>query len=188
MSEREGRDSGAEEDGDPVLRFLLEGLLLIVLIKFFEYFFYLASAALVYYADAGELPKCQTLLAMGADVNHRLVEDNNDTPLHRASIRGRTTIVKLLIDNGALVNSKNRIGFTPLHNAAQEGHLAIAKLLVNSGARTDATQIDGAMPIHRAAQKNRHQILTYLVTEAEVSVNVVSTAISSCPLICHHVF
>ena len=132
-------------------------------------------------ADAGDLPKCQTLLAMGADVNH--VGEDTMTPLHRASGMGRTPIVKLLIEKGALVNVKNQNGSTPLHLAAQEGHLATARLLVNSGARTDVTTMQGAMPIHCAAQNNRHHILTYLVTEARVSVNVVSTAHSSCPQI-----
>ena len=127
-------------------------------------------------AGAGDLPKCQTLLAVGADINHNVNSEHNQTPLHTASLNGRTAIVKLLIENGALVNNTDKIGFTPLHNAAQEGHLAIARLLVNSGARTDATQREGAMPIHLAAQNNRHQILTYLVTEAGVSVDVVSTA------------
>ena len=126
-------------------------------------------------ADAGDHTRCQSLLAIGADVNHIRNPEYNDTPLHMASLNGRTPIVKLLIDNGALVDSKSRNGFTPLQIAAQEGHLATARLLVNSGARTDAAQRRGAMPIHLAAQKNRHQILTYLVTEAGVSVNVVST-------------
>ena len=136
-----------------------------------------AGDALYWSAQAGDLPECQTLLAMGADVNHR--EDvYNETPLQTASRSGRTPVVKLLIENGALVNVTDNIGFTPLHMAAQEGHLASARLLVNSGARTDAASIDESMPIHRAAQHNRHQILTYLVTEAGVSVNVVSTAIS----------
>ena len=134
-----------------------------------------ASDALYWSANAGDLPKCQTLLAMGADINHNVNSEYNQTPLHTASLNGRTPIVKLLIDSGALVNITDKIGFTPLHFAAQEGHLDIARLLVNSGARTDATQIQGVMPIHSAARHNRHQILTYLVMEAGVSVNVVST-------------
>ena len=134
-----------------------------------------ASDALYWSANAGDLLECQTLLAMGADINHNVNSEYNQTPLHTASLNGRTPIVKLLIDSGALVNSADKIGFTPLHMAAQEGHLDIAQLLVNSGARTDATQMSGGMPIHQAAQHNRHQILTYLVTEAGVSVNVVST-------------
>ena len=135
-----------------------------------------ASDALYWSANAGDLLKCQTLLAMEADVSHNMNSEYNQTPLHTASLNGRTQIVKLLIENRALVNCADKIGFTPLHAAAQEGHLDIARLLVNSGARTDATSIDGAMPIHSAVQNNRHQILTYLVTEAGVSVNVVSKA------------
>ena len=50
----------------------------------------------------------------------------------------------------------------------------VTRLLVNSGARTDATQRSGVMPIHLAAQGNRHQMLTYLVMEAGVSVDLVS--------------
>ena len=136
-----------------------------------------ASNDLYWSAKEGDLPKCQTLLAIGADVNYR-VGVNNRTSLHEASLNGSTSLVKLLIEKGAVVNITDRIGFTPLHMASQEGHLATARLLVNSGARTDASQWQGFMPIHLAAQGNRHQILTYLVTEAGVSVNVVSTAIS----------
>ena len=132
-----------------------------------------SSDNLYWSAKAGDLHSCQTLLASGADVNHRTIV--NDTPLHTASKNGRTPVVKLLIDKGAFVNITDQGGFTPLHFAAMEGHLATARLLVNSGARTDAAMTNGAMPIHSAAQYNRHQILTYLVTEAGVSVNVVST-------------
>ena len=135
-----------------------------------------AGDALYWSAQAGDLPKCETLLAMGADVNHIVRADNPLTPLHEASIHGRTPIVKLLIDKGASVNITSKIGSTPLHMAAQEGHLAAARLLVTSGARTDAAKRDGAMPIHLAAQANRHEMLEYLVREAGVSVNVVSTA------------
>ena len=127
-------------------------------------------------ADAGDHTRCQSLLARGADVHHIGDPERNYTPLHRASLNGRTSVVKLLIESGANLECRSKLGSTPLHLAAQEGHLAIARLLVNSGARTDATKRDGGMPIHQAAKNNRHQILTYLVTEAGVSVNVVSTA------------
>lgn len=126
-------------------------------------------------AGAGDLLMCQALLAMGTDVNHRS-GPNNLTPLHVACLNGRTPIVEILIINGASVNITDKIDFSPLHFAAQEGHLAAARLLVTRGARTDAVQIDGGMPIHRAAQQNRHEMLEYLVREAGVSVNVVSTA------------
>ena len=135
-----------------------------------------AGNDLYWAARAGDLPRCETLLARGADVDHMVNPAYNQTPLHRASLRGRTPIVKLLIDKGASVNITDKIGGTPLHGAAQEGHLAAARLLVTHGARTDAADDDGVMPIHLAAQYNRHEMLEYLVREAGVSVNVVSTA------------
>ena len=136
-----------------------------------------ASDALYWSAWAGDLSKCEFLLARGANVNHVRVEDNY-TPLHTSSLNGRTSVVELLIDHGADIEAKARIGFTPLHYVAQEGHLATARLLVTRGARTDAAKSSGGMPIHMAATNNRHQVLEFLVTEAGVSVNVVSTAIS----------
>ena len=134
------------------------------------------SDALLWSARAGDLSQCESLLAIGANVNHVHVV-NNFTPLHEASLNGRAPVVELLIDHGADIEAKTRIGATPLHLAAQEGHLATARLLVTRGARTDAANRQGAMPIHKAAQKNRHQVLEFLVTEAGVSVNVVSAAI-----------
>ena len=135
-----------------------------------------AGDALYWSARAGDLSQCESLLAIGANVNH-VRGVNNHTPLHAASLGGRTPVVKLLIEHGADIEAKNRIGSTPLHCAAQEGHLATARLLVTRGARTDAATEYGVMPIHLAAQHNRHQVLEFLVTEAGVSVNVVSAAI-----------
>ena len=63
-------------------------------------FFNEVSDDLYWAADAGDLPECQTLLVRGANVNYE--DEDNNTPLHRASLHGRTPIVKLLIENGAL--------------------------------------------------------------------------------------
>ena len=133
------------------------------------------SDALYWAAQAGDLSQCESLLARGANVNH-VRGVYNRTPLHTASLNGRTSVVELLIEHGADIEAKDRTGFTPLHCAAQEGHLAITQLLVTRGARTDAVNEYGVMPIHKAAQYNRHLVLEFLVTEAEVSVNVVSVA------------
>ena len=132
-----------------------------------------ASNALCWSAQAGNLSQCKSFLSQGANVNH--VENlNNYTPLHLASLNGRTLVVELLIDHRADIEAKARIGFTPLLMAASEGHLATARLLVTRGARPDAANEQGVMPIHMAALANRHQVLEFLVTEAGVSVDVVS--------------
>src|SRR6202020_2940618 len=41
-------------------------------------------------------------------------DENGDTPLHIAAMMGRADIEKLLIDNGANVNARDKRGETPL--------------------------------------------------------------------------
>lgn len=41
---------------------------------------------------------------------------------------------KLLLENGAEVNAKNKPGWTPLHSAAGKGHTELCKLLLDHGA------------------------------------------------------
>lgn len=43
---------------------------------------------------------------------------NGSTPLHIASYHGMSTIISLLVDNGADINAKSLNGSTPLHSAA----------------------------------------------------------------------
>ena len=55
----------------------------------------------------------QLLIQRGADVNAR--NNNNLTPLHLASARGRTKSMELLIRHGANVNARDKENSTPLH-------------------------------------------------------------------------
>ena len=70
---------------------------------------------------------------------------NGDTPLYRASLRGRFEIVKILIEAGANVNQVNFLGpwsggiegvseYTPLMIAVSREYFDIAKLLIDAGA------------------------------------------------------
>jgi ankyrin repeat protein len=60
-------------------------------------------------------PNIAKFLHHGADVH--AVSDMGKTPLHMATQTGRSDMVKLLLDGGALVNKKRRLGLTPLHYA-----------------------------------------------------------------------
>lgn len=50
--------------------------------------------------------------AQGNDVN--AVDDNGDTAMHGAVLRGNNSVVQYLADNGAKLSVKNSIGWTPL--------------------------------------------------------------------------
>jgi len=57
-----------------------------------------------------------------ANVNMR-VEQNNETPLHRAVVRNNLEIVKILVRLFAEINAQNAQGKTALHIASTNGNL-----------------------------------------------------------------
>ena len=63
-------------------------------------------------ASDGDCDTCLALIEEGVNVNS-IYGDDNDTPLILASRNGRLDVVKLLLDNGAVMECKtSRIGFT----------------------------------------------------------------------------
>ena len=57
--------------------------------------------------------------------------------LFRAACLGQLEKVKLLIENGAEINSKNDSGWLPVHYAVQNGHLEVVKFMFENGAEID---------------------------------------------------
>ena len=55
------------------------------------------------------------------------------TPLHTAVSSRNLEIVKILLQNGADVNTTDEDGFTPLHIAAYNGNLQMVKILLQNG-------------------------------------------------------
>ena len=69
----------------------------------------------------------------GASTN-QANKNSGNTPLLRASLLGKTSIVKMLLENGADVNQANNIGFTPLMGAVKSGDCSIIRMLLEKGA------------------------------------------------------
>lgn len=92
---------------------------------------------------AGESEKVRALIDDGADVNYVFQpEEYGNTPLHMAAYLAMNNIMKLLIDNGANVNSYSLEGKTPLDYAVERHNRAeTVSLLLRNGA------IDGTAPI-----------------------------------------
>ena len=68
-----------------------------------------------------------------ANVNATSMWDG--TPLHRAARAGNTAIIKLLLDKGAKLETKDATDMTPLMTAAVEGQIAAAMYLLEKGAK-----------------------------------------------------
>ncbi|GMT49081.1 MAG: hypothetical protein IEMM0008_0620 [bacterium] len=120
-------------------------------------------------ARSGQVQVVQQLLKAGALVN--TMDEIQKTPLHFAAgrypgslhdepkvpVETSTTIkreqlgiTKLLLNNGAEINSINIDGWTPLHYTAQSAHYELAKFLVDNGADINALDKDGHKPFHVA--------------------------------------
>ncbi|XP_013194963.2 ankyrin repeat and SOCS box protein 3-like [Amyelois transitella] len=56
------------------------------------------------------------------------------TPLHIASGQGRTFLIQLLLDYGALINVQDFDGDTPLHDAAMKSEREAVEVLLHAGA------------------------------------------------------
>ena len=73
------------------------------------------------------------LLLSGADLEASDV--NGWTPLMRATFKGNTEIVKILVENGADVNAKNAYGYSVLFiGETLNKQPEIIKMLVKAGA------------------------------------------------------
>ena len=102
-------------------------------------------------AKQGDVEAVRSLLDGGADPNE--AHGDGLTALHIAAERGHVGIAELLIDAGAEVGAKTRIGsYTPLHLAGRGGHTDVALALLEAGSDPGAvTTNSGVTPLHLAA-------------------------------------
>ena len=100
----------------------------------------------------GDVAAVRSLLEDGADPN--LAQGDGLTALHVAAEEGYLEIAKLLIDAGAKVEVKTRIGdYTPLHLASRSGQAEVVRALLEAGADAAAvTTTTGVTPLHLAAK------------------------------------
>ncbi|OHE90959.1 hypothetical protein CORC01_13736, partial [Colletotrichum orchidophilum] len=104
----------------------------------------------------------------GADV--RAEESFLETPLHEASRSGYPSIVRLLIDNGAVVDAPNRDLGTSLHIAARRGHEDVIRVLLDCGANPATRDAVGDTPLHDAARGGHEGVVMMLLGTGSVSI------------------
>ena len=96
---------------------------------------------------------------------------SGSTPLHWAAANGHVEIVRLLLQNGADVNAKDRWDGTPLHWAASEGHIDILHLLVENGVDLEAQDNVGWRVLHEAADCGHLPFIQELISRYHVDIN-----------------
>ena len=101
----------------------------------------------------------RALLESGMDVNRIGRVCDGYTALHVAAYKGHRAVVKVLIDAGADVNTRdtsNRLHFgTPLFLAATHGHASVVHQLIKAGANVHLSTSTGLTPL-AIARNNGH--------------------------------
>ncbi|KAF3312506.1 hypothetical protein TWF173_007116 [Orbilia oligospora] len=85
------------------------------------------------------------------------------TPLSWAAEKGHEAVVRLLINVGAEIETKDSEGLTPLSWAVKKGHQAVLQLLINAGAETETKNIYGQTPLSWAAEKGHEAVVRLLI-------------------------
>ncbi|WP_021166582.1 Ankyrin repeat protein [Sporomusa ovata DSM 2662] len=85
------------------------------------------------------------------------------TPLHAASAYGRTPIVRLLLDQGADINARDKDGQTALMKAVWNSHANVVTVLLQRGANITVNDGKGNNSVSMAIIKNDRRVLEALV-------------------------
>ena len=86
--------------------------------------------------------------------------DKDESPLMIASIKGRTDLMKSLIDKDADVN---KTGWTPLHYAASGQQADVVEMLLEHSAYIDAESPNGSTPLMMAAMYGKESLVSLLL-------------------------
>ncbi len=97
--------------------------------------------------------------------------EEGQTPLMLASLFGRSSVARVLLDHGANVSAVSDGGFTALHDSATRGDHAISKMLVKAGADLEAVAAAGGYtPLQVAATRGHAEVMSVLI-EAGANLN-----------------
>jgi len=102
------------------------------------------------------------LLEQGSDINAS--NRHGQTPLHLAAKQGNSELMRLLLEQGALVDAaESAAGYTPLHTAATQGRADLCELLIRYGAEPDVLTGNLESPLHLAIEKGHAGVVAVLL-------------------------
>ena len=131
--------------------------------------------ALMYACEAGHFDSAEVLINFNSNLH--ATDKYGESALHYA-LRGNKEnifLVRILCQNGVMINQKNRQGHSALHIAALKNSSKIVPILVQYAAEIDATDSDGKTPLMLAAENGGFDSVKLLV-ENKASLNICDTA------------
>jgi ankyrin repeat protein len=126
------------------------------------------AASLAYAADS---ERCREL-SRGFEIREpQITAIEVSLTLFSAADRNCVNLATRLLDQGASVDARDRIGARPLSRAAKSGHLGMVDLLLARGAATNARDLNGATALYYAAERGHASVVQRLIERgADISL------------------
>ncbi|CAE7396152.1 ANKRD50 [Symbiodinium natans] len=121
----------------------------------------LVFADLFELCERGDAECVWILLSQGMNVKQR--DPEGATLLQKATHSGCTTILKLIVEKGGVLNAKGSYGYTPLHEACYLGVPEVCELLLSVKANVDALSKNGSTPLLVAGREGHNAICESLL-------------------------
>lgn len=109
------------------------------------------------------------LIGVSANVNSRIQDSSNRTPLHLAVNAGSEILVRHLLLAGSRVNDVNKHRQTALHMASANNSASIISILLENGVEPDAADEKGNNALHVAVQCGHVEAVRVLLTESSIN-------------------
>ncbi|XP_077154555.1 ankyrin repeat domain-containing protein 49 isoform X2 [Ranitomeya variabilis] len=118
---------------------------------------------MLFAAENNRLDTIHRILSISPDLVN-VTDEDDYTPLHRASYNGHLSIVRELIAKEADLCAVTLDGWTPLHSACKWNNPAVASFLLQHGADINAQTKGLLTPLHlAAANRDSRQLLELLL-------------------------
>ena len=92
-----------------------------------------------------------------------ILEEDHEAPIHLIAGFGDKSCLSELLQHGADVNAKTKLGSNALHIAISRGHCEFVEMLVIAGADVSAPFAYGGLPLHLAAATGNKRMVSLLL-------------------------
>ncbi|XP_050988213.1 inversin isoform X2 [Labeo rohita] len=127
--------------------------------------------AFMWAAGKGSDDVIKIMLDLKKDLDINMTDKYGGTALHAAALSGHVSTVRLLLEQGAMVDPLDVMKHTPLFRACEMGHRDVILTLIKGGARVDLVDIDGHSALHWAALGGNAEVCEVLM-ENGISPNL----------------
>ena len=117
----------------------------------------------IHTAFAADPARCRDLTRRYETSTSQLTAIEVSSILFAAADRNCIELATTLLDQGASVDARDRLGARPLSRAARSGHLEMVDLLLQRGAPIDARDLSGATALYVAAERGQTAVVQRLI-------------------------